>query len=268
MKKVILSFMLTCGLFADTIIVNDPNDTIYVDVSEHSMNRIVFPNTIISKEYSKEKGLIVKTFENEAFLKWTPQVEETSFVSEDGKPIQGQPQQQQAKNDSVLGDKKVVYDKAEPAEVYFVTEGKTYSVIFKPADIGPRTVMINETIAKKKDIILYETKDAYKETMKKIAFDVHNGNVPYGYEEIDDKITYKSKTIEAKREKVYRGTLYKATKYTIINKGAKPLSLDEREYINLAEKEPLFLSFFSKKQLRELPPLDEASLVVIERGGE
>lgn len=271
MKKTLIVILISCGLIADTVVVNDPQDTIFVEVSEHSMNRIVFPNTIISKEYSKEKGLIVKTFENEAFLKWTPHVEETTLVSEDGKPVGGQ-QVPQAKGSAAGGtfgdDKKVVYDKAEPAEVFFVTEGKTYSVIFKPADIGPRTVMISETLAKKKDIVLYETKDPYKETMKKIAFDVHNGNTPYGYEESEERVRFKAKNLEVIREKTYRGTIYRAHKFTVINKGVKPLSLDERDYIALADKDPLFLSFFSKKQLKELAPMDEVSLVIVERGGE
>ena len=263
MRLLLINAIVACSLMADTIVVNDPNDTIYVEVSEHSMNRIVFQNTIISKEYSKEKGLLVKTFENEAFLKFTPQIEETTLMGDNGKPIGpegGQP--------SGGGEKKVIYDKAEPAEVFFVTEGKTYSIIFKPTDIGPRTVMVNETLGKKKEIIAYETKDAYKETMKKIAFDVHNGSVPYGYEESAGKIRYRANNLEVIKEKSYSGTLYRVSKFTVVNKGVKALSLDERDFINLAEKDPLFLSFFTKKQMKELAPMDDVSLVIVERGGE
>lgn len=266
-RALVAAAALAMVSFADTITINSPEDTIYVEVSEHSMNRIVFPAPIISKEYSKEKGLLVKTFENEAFLKYTPQVEETIAVNAP-QPVQpGQPQGGGA-GGQPQGEKKVVYDKSEPAEVFFVTEGKTYSIIFRPANIGPRTVMINEPLAKKKEVIAYETRDPYKETLKKIAFDVHGGNIPYGYQETDAMARYKANNVEVIREKVYEGTLYRAVKLKVVNKGVRGLSLDERDYIALADGDPLFLSFFYKKQLKELVPMDEASLVIIERGGQ
>lgn len=69
MKKIITFFALIASLYAD-IIINNPHSLIKVKISKKSVNRIVLPTKILDVAYSKEKGLIIKIVNNQAFLKY------------------------------------------------------------------------------------------------------------------------------------------------------------------------------------------------------
>lgn len=257
MKKVLIGIAALLSitmLYAEDVVLNDPSDQIAIKISRDSVNRIVFPSTIISRQYSKEKGLVVQVYDNEAYLKYAPLVEQTS---------------QQVGNapTTMPSIDKVIYSKAKNAEVFFVTEGRTYSIVFKPAKIGPQTIRINDTLSKKKSIIKYETRDPYKKTLKKLSTDVLNDKVPYGYEISHEALRYVSDDLEVILEKRYRGTLYDVDRYLIVNKGEEPVSLDERNYISLAQKDPLFIGTFYERQLKSIAPMDRATLVIITKGG-
>ncbi|MEA3373735.1 MAG: type-F conjugative transfer system secretin TraK [Campylobacterota bacterium] len=241
-------------LLAD-VVINDPGESIKINVSRSSMNRVVFPSKILSKQYSKEKGLMVKTYDNEAFLKYAPMVEQTSTT------VGGKTTTMPTSDD-------VVYYKAKRAEVFFVTESGTYAIIFVPKKMSPQTIRINDTLVKKKAIIKYETRDPYKASLKKIAQETLAGNVPYGYEEQKSTERYSSGSLEVFKKRALSGTLYRAQHYRLFNASDKPVSLDERNYIALSKGEPLFLAVFYDKQLKMLSPLDSAELVIVERGGQ
>jgi hypothetical protein len=252
-RLIFASVCLAVSLFAGEQIIDNPTDTITIKASRDSVNRIIFPSKILSKQYSKEKGLQVKSFGNEAFFKWIPMEEQVQ-------------QTVGGKTTTMPNESKVVYYKAKRAEVFFVTESGTYSVVFVPKKLDPQTIRINDGLAKTKSIVKYETQDPYKATLKKITKETFLGNIPYGYEEIKAQQRYSSDNLEVIRTRVLQGTLYKATHYKLFNKGETPVSLDERNYISLAKK-PLFVSVFYEKQLKELSPMDEAELVIVEQGG-
>ena len=253
LNKFVLGVLVIASSLSADIVLNDPSGEIFLNISRSSVNRVVFPSKILARQYSKEKGLVVQAFGNEAFLKYAPLVEATSTK------VGQMP-------DVHAPSSKIVYSKAKTAEVFFVTENKTYSITFKPKRMGPQTIRINENLAHKKKVVQYETRDPYKKTLKTIAYDVFNDITPRGYnlEVVSER--FKNENLEVIKEKIYTGTLYKAYKYTIFNHGVKAISLDERNFIPLAEETPLFISTFYKRQLENLAPLDKAKLVIVTRG--
>ena len=98
------------------------NETLRIRISRDSVNRIVLPSNITGKILSSEKGLNVQYSGREAYIKANP-IKRTDFV---GNKV--------AKSEIEYADR--------DAEVFFLTEKRTYAVVFVPAKIDTRTVYI------------------------------------------------------------------------------------------------------------------------------
>ena len=255
MKKLLVFITLSLSLFADTII-NNPYGLIKQYISKSSVNRVVLPEKILDVAYSKEKGLIIKIVGNQAFLKYTP-VKKQKFekVAGNANPNSLKP----------VGKPKLVYN-AKPCEVYFITKDKTYSFLFIPKDIKPKTIIVNDFNAKAKEVIKYETEDSYIKTLSKITKSILNNQAPFGYKVKNiNKVVYTDKTFTTTLTKEYEGVIYKALLFKIKNKSKKPYRLNPKILYNLANKAPVSLSVFYNNKVNYLLPFSTAEVVIIEK---
>lgn len=125
------------------------DETIRIRISQNSVNRIVLPAPITGKIYSQEKGVKIETNGNDAYIKVIP-IKKVDL--EDNK---------------VIGQK-ITYDATE-TEVFFTTEKKTYSFVFVPDSIEPRTAYITDTTIIKEDALKLEKgTDEYVKNLKNI----------------------------------------------------------------------------------------------------
>ncbi len=254
-KKLILVLAFIVNAFA-VVIINNPHNTIKVNIAKKDVNRVVLPEKILDVAYSKEKGLIIKIVGNQAFLKYQV-VKKQKFEQIAG-----------AANPNSLkpvGKPQLVYN-AKPCEVYFITQDKTYSFIFYPKDIAPQTIIVNDFGAKTKSILKYETEDDYITTLAKLTKSVLNGLAPYGYQVIPvNRVVYKDKTFTTTLKTIYKGVLYKVLLYEVKNKSSKPYKLNPKILYNLADKPPLALTIFYNNDVNYLLPFSSAKVVIIEK---
>lgn len=140
MKKIILliTLVVTCILNADTTNSFDykNNETLRIRISKDSVNRVVLPNEITGKIYSQEKGINIQINAKEAYVKVIPK---RKTEIEDKKIIESE----------------IIYADNE-VEVFFLTDKKTYAVIFVPDKIDPRTIYITDSSLVKEDIVNIE----------------------------------------------------------------------------------------------------------------
>ncbi len=255
MKKILI---LILGFFLANaaIIINNPHGLIKVYLSKTSVNRVVLPSKILDLAYSKEKGLIVKIVDNQAFLKYKVEKEQKfEKIAGNANPNALKP----------VGEPKIKYI-AKPTEVYFITKDKTYSFLFIPKNIPPQTIIVNDFGAKAKEIIKYETEDDYVKNLSKITKSILNNQTPYGYKlKKISKIVYKDNSFTTILKKEYDGVLYKAYLFEIKNKTAKPVKLNPKILYNLADKPPISLSIFYNNEVNHLLPYSEAYVVIIEK---
>lgn len=132
-KIIFLFFAIASILNAD--VVKDTfeykNETLRLRISKNSVNRIVLPSEITGKIYSQEKDLNIQVNGNEAYLKVIPK-RKTQLA------------------DNKIVESEITYTDNE-VEVFFLTDKKTYAVIFVPDKIDPRTVYITDSSLAKED---------------------------------------------------------------------------------------------------------------------
>jgi len=255
MKKIILVLALIVNAFAVTII-NNPHGLIKVNIAKKSVNRVVLPSKILDVAYSKEKGLIIKIVNNQAFLKYQV-VRKQKFEQ-----IVGNANPNSLKP---IGKTKLEY-KAEPTEVYFITQNKTYSFVFHPKNIKPQTIIVNDFASKAKEVIKYETEDSYIKTLSKLTKAVLNNQAPFGYKVfVKNRIVYQDKTFTTTLKSVYEGVIYKVSVYEVKNKSDKPYKLNPKILYNLAKTPPVALSIFYDNDVNYLLPFSSAKVVIIEK---
>jgi len=133
-------------------------------ISVNSVNRIVFPEEISFKVWSKEKGVDIITHKNELYVKYQP----LERVVASGNEI----------------EEKVLAYEGVPLDIFVATKnGKTYSLLLLPREIESRNVMlIDNTISQ--EIIsknLLEA-DSHSSVISSIIKDVIAGNTSYFYD--------------------------------------------------------------------------------------
>ena len=254
-KKLVLVLVFIVNAFA-VVIINNPHNTIRVNIAKKDVNRVVLPEKILDVAYSKEKGLIIKIVNNQAFLKYQV-VRKQKFEQIAG-----------AANPNSLkpvGKSQLVYN-AEPCEVYFITQDKTYSFIFYPKNITPQTIIVNDFGAKSKAVLKYETENNYVTTLAKITKNILNGLSPFGYQNTPvNKIVYNGKIFSTTLKTVYKGVLYKALLFKVKNKSKNPYKLNPKILYSLADKSPLALTIFYNNDVNYLLPFSSAKVVIIEK---
>jgi len=257
MKKLFIILLFISGLFAKTIIINNPNRVIKTYLSISSVNRIVLPEKILNLAFSKEKGLNIKIVNNQAFLKYEV-IKKQKYEQLAGtvnpnslKPI-GKPQ--------------LVY-KAEPCEVYFITQNKTYSFVFYPSKTKePQTIIINDFTTNAKKILKYETDDDYTKTIIKIGKPILKGLVPFGYKmKKINKIIYKDFIFTTILKNIYTGIIYKVSLYTIKNNSTRVYKLNPKILYNLAKTPPIAIIIYYDNNVNYLLPYSEAKVLIFEK---
>lgn len=165
MKKiVVISSLISSLLFANNTF-EYKDDNLRIRISKDSVNRIVLPFDIKGKIFSMEKNLKVETNGKEAYIKIIPQTI-----------------QEQVGNEIVKSE--LQYPEVE-AEVFFVTDKKTYSITFVPDAIDSRTIYVTDNIAIKEDIIKIEKNSTeYDKSLKHIFKLAINNELSNSYSEI------------------------------------------------------------------------------------
>lgn len=118
LKAILLLGLATIGLFAKSTVIDNLQETKHINLSRSDVNRLVFPYDITYQANSKEKDLTISVVGKEMFVKFTPSITQETLQVKD-----------QIVNAS---DPKIVYYKAKPAELFVVTEKKTYSIVVHP----------------------------------------------------------------------------------------------------------------------------------------
>lgn len=241
-------------VFAVVVIDNPTSDTIIVNVSNRSVNRIVFPSKILDIAYSKEKGTNIKIAGSQAFIKYTPiQKEEVQVIAKNKTEKSGEP--------------KIVYNKAKPSEIFFITESKTYAFVLNPKNIKAQTIIINDFTKKVKDIIKYETDDSYVTTLAKISKQILKGNSPQGYKiKKNNKLLSSQADLRIKRIKTYEGVIYNVSLIEVYNKINKVRKLNPKEYIKYATEPLKSITIYYNNEVNNLLPYGKAFVVIITKG--
>lgn len=242
------------NLFAVTIIQNPTSEIINVRVSNSSVNRIVLPFKILDISYSKEKGIKIKVVDNQAFIKYVPVIKQ---------------QVEKAGNqEKKVGEPKVIYNKAKPAEVFFVTEKKTYAFNLIPRYIKAQTIIVNDYSKNIDKALKYETEDDYIKTLSKISKQVLLGKIPQGYDvkSINNEIISYNKDVKIKEISIYKGVLYNAHLFEISNKTDKSKKINPKAFISLVKNPPKAITVFYNNEVNLLLPFGKAYVVVITRG--
>lgn len=254
MKKILVTSVLAAiQMFAMTVIDNPTSDTITINVSNKSVNRIVLPSKILDVAYSKEKGVDIKIANNQAFIKYIPlQKEQLQIVAKDKVEKVAEPE--------------IIYDKAKPSEVFFVTDGKTYAFSLNPKEMEAETVIVNDFSKKAEEIVKYETDDTYINTLSKISQQILKGGSPQGYKvkQVDNVISDQS-DIKIKETTTYEGVVYNATLLEVQNKTNKPQKIETKEYIKYSTGTPKSITAYYDNEVNYLLPYGKAFVVIVSK---
>jgi len=237
-----------------TVIDNPTSETINVNVSNKSANRIVLPSKILDIAYSKEKGIDIKPNENQAFVKFVPITKEKVKVT--GK--------EKTEKVETLGEPEFIYDKAVASEAFFVTEGKTYALNLIPKDIDAQTIIINDFSKKAEDIVKYETEDDYMSTLAKISQSILNGNSPNGYNvKVVNGNTIDKQTYKFRQTAIYDGVLYNATFFEVESTSNQPITLNPKNFIQYSNGTPRAITIYYGNEVNALLPMNKAIVLII-----
>jgi len=252
MKKMLLMLIMTTAkIFAVTVINNPTSDTITINVSNKSVNRIVLPSKILDVAYSKEKGVNIKIVDNQAFIKYIPIKKEKVQVIAKEKVKK-------------ISEPEIIYNKAKPSEVFFVTDGKTYAFALNPKDIEAQTIIVNDFTRKAKEIIKYETDDDYISTLAKISQQILKGGSPQGYKVKQlDNLLSDTADLKIKQVTTYEGVIYSASLIEVLNKTDKPKKLNPKDYIKYSTGAPKAIAAYYDNEVNNLLPFGKAFVVIV-----
>jgi len=251
-KKIILALLMaTASMLAVTVIDNPTSQTITINVSNKSVNRIVLPSKILDMAYSKEKGVDIKIADNQAFIKYVPvQKEQVHVIAKD--------------KVEKIGEPEIVYDKAKPSEVFFVTEGKTYAFALNPQDIEATTIIVNDFSKNAKEIIKYETDDTYISTLANISSLILKGSSPQGYKVKQlDNLLNEQADLKIKEITRYEGVIYTASLLEVSNKTNKSKKLNPKDYIAYANGSAKSITAYYDNEVNYLLPFGNAYVVIV-----
>lgn len=253
MRPMILIASAITFSVATTIIDNPASDTIAINVSSHSVNRIVLPAKVLDIAYSKEKGVDIKIVDNQAFIKYVPiQKEQVQVIAKDRMEKVGEPE--------------IIYHKAKSSELFVVTERGTYAFALNPKNIEAQTIIVNSFGKKTKEILKYETEDSHVATLTKISEQIFKGSSPQGYKvkQINRPIdSYFKEGLIAKEVSTYEGVIYMASLIEVENRTNNPQRLDPKSYIKYAKGAPKAIAIYYGNEVNYLLPLKKAQVVII-----
>ncbi len=172
MKRLLLSLcissVVSASLYADTTDTNTfeyKNETLRVRVSKDSVNRIVLPAPVTGKILSVEKNINVQINGKEAYVKIIP-VKKTELVG------------------NKVTKQEIDYTDTE-AEVFFLTDKRTYSIVFVPDKIETRTVYITDNSLIKDEALKVEKNSTeYSKNIKNIFKLAINNELENSFTEI------------------------------------------------------------------------------------
>ncbi len=258
-------FLLIAGenIFAKSLVINDLQDTAHINVSRNDVNRLVFPYKIKYQAISKEKDLTISVVDKEIFVKFTPYIKLKSKTV-GGKIVK-------------TGEKRIIYSKSRPAEIYVVTERKTYSIVLHPKKMESRTVYFTETINENKEkLFAHKDEDYIADLTKNVIKPILQEKLKIqGFKEKDVVDNYKkiyNKKINAnllfKQTKIYKGYRYDAYLYTIKNTNKIMLTISDakemlREITARINKKVIAYSIFYGNRVYKVLPNKTAKLVVV-----
>lgn len=249
-KKFLCITALISSSYAVTII-DSPKEGESVVVSNKSVNRIVLPYQIKDLAYSKEKGLIININENQAFIKYMPVQKDVYAADPNDRrntPIQSE----------------IIYSRAKPAEVFFITSGKTYSFSLIPKNVKTQTIIINDYIKDKKVALKYETSNNYTSTISDLVKKIHLDNTPKGYKVKEyNKVYSKNHIRTITLKQTHEGALYKAYLFEVKNNTSVTRKIDEKEFFKYVENNPLAISVFFQNEFNEFLPHSNVQVVVV-----
>ncbi len=204
MKKILfISLMASALLMADTPKADAntfkyENETLRIRISKNSVNRIVLPAAITGKIFSQEKNLNIQSNGHEAYVKVIPS-KKTETI------------------DNKVTETEIVYADKE-AEVFFLTENKTYAVVFVPDKIDTRTVYITDNTVKKEDIEKVEkASNEYTKNIKNIFKLAIANKLSNSFTEIVQNARHDDFLFLSQ----FDGTNYQVHKFFVFNKSDK-----------------------------------------------
>ncbi|MDD3450927.1 type-F conjugative transfer system secretin TraK [Sulfurimonas sp.] len=206
MKKILfISLMASALLMADTPKADAntfkyENETLRIRISKNSVNRIVLPAAITGKIFSQEKNLNIQSNGHEAYVKVIPS-KKTETI------------------DNKVTETEIVYADKE-AEVFFLTENKTYAIVFVPDKIDTRTVYITDNTVKKEDIEKVEkASNEYTKNIKNIFKLAIANKLSNSFTEIVQNARHDDFLFLSQ----FDGTNYQVHKFFVFNKSDKTI---------------------------------------------
>ena len=248
---IILVFLSLAQISLGAVIIDNPSlETININVSQTSVNRLVLPSKIIDIAYSKEKGIDIQLNENQAFIKYVPTKKEN--IRSVGNQTE------------IIGDPEILYDNAKGAEVFFVTANGTFSFALNPKNIEAQTIIVNDFSVDKKEVLKYERENDYVATLSKITESILKGGTPQGYKLKErPKLLKDLRDIKISYLNTYEGVLYSAHLLEVKNKTKEAIILNPKEFIAIADGSPKSISIYYDNEINHLLPLGSAKVVII-----
>ena len=257
-----LLFMMGSSVFAKSLVVNDLQDTAHINVSRSNVNRLVFPYKITYQANSKEKDLTVSVVGKEMFVKFTPYIKMVEKTV-DGKVVQ-------------TGEKRIIYSKSRPAEIYVVTEQKTYSIVLHPKRMESRTVYFTESLReKKKKLFAHKDEDYVTNITKNIIKPILQNDRLQGFDKSALAGEYRSVYLDGiranllfKPHTLFKGYRYDAYVYKIKNTNKFMFTIpDSKEILKKVAKDInkkiIAYSIYYNNRVYKILPNQTVDLVVV-----
>jgi hypothetical protein len=256
--------IFSTSLFSASQIIDNLEGTEHINLSRSDVNRLVFPTNIKFQANSKEKDLTISVVENEMYLKFTPYIE----------------MEQSTVKDQVVdvGEKKIIYHKAKPAELFVVTEKKTYSLIVHPKKKDSTTVYFTESFEDKKQEIFKNKDSEYVANLaNNIIKEILTKGKTRGFSKNDLNGQYsfvKLPEIKAefafKPQYVHNGYRYSVYEYELKNINSMTLSIpDVKEILkeinrSLNKKIKAYTIFYNNRIYKILPGKTAKLVIVVD----
>lgn len=197
-----------------------------IKVSVENINRLVFPDDITFKVWSKEKNVDITTNENELYIKYQPLEQVVSTGKE--------------------AEERVIVYEGVPVDLFVKTKNdKTYSLILLPRNIESRNVeLIDNTISSEHIASTLMKSDSHTSVISSTIQDVFKGDAAYLYDVTFQSSSKKDDCYSIEQIQKLENSQYVVNMYNIT--GVKDCYIDEKKIMQKIDKDALGFAFENK----------------------
>jgi hypothetical protein len=246
MKKLIISSII--AVFTAIILHAELEEKIEYDrspsrikVSVENINRLVFPDAITFKVWSKEKNVDITTHENELYIKYQPLEQVVSTGKE--------------------AEERVIVYEGVPVDLFVKTKNdKTYSLILLPLNIESRNVeLVDNTISSEHIASNLMKADSHSSIISTTIQDVFSDKASYLYDISFSEFAKVSDCYSIKQTKKLENSEYTVNLYDIT--GLKNCNINEKKILKVIDEDAIGFAFKNKIESLDQNQTVKAALI-------